>query len=52
MKPDTQYKRQYLHPTIYIAYCLLQCPEIQLTACTLLLRSTTKSGGCQRRFAG
>lgn len=35
-KPDTPYKRQYFYPTIYITYCLLQCPGIRLMACALL----------------
>jgi len=54
-EPDTQYKRQHFYPTIYITYCLLQCPRIRLMAHVLLfwvsLRSNMKSGGCQRRFA-
>lgn len=35
-EPDTQYKWQYFYPPIYIAYCLLQCPGIRLTARMLL----------------
>lgn len=35
-EPDTQYKRQYFYPPIYITYCLLQCPGIRLMACVLL----------------